>query len=71
MFNKIKDIEYGVKISLEDEGLTPDQCVKIACLSHFQVIIYERKKTQVSTTGAIGKNTVLWFEIFQIIVTLA
>ena len=38
MFNKIKDIEYGVKISLEDEGLTPDQCVKIACLSHLNNI---------------------------------
>tara|TARA_Y100001972_G_scaffold90146_1_gene110327 strand:+ start:1436 stop:2170 length:735 start_codon:yes stop_codon:yes gene_type:complete len=38
MFNKIKDIEYGVKISLEDEGLTSDQCVKIACLSHLNNI---------------------------------
>tara|TARA_Y100000389_G_scaffold197110_1_gene231085 strand:+ start:1671 stop:2405 length:735 start_codon:yes stop_codon:yes gene_type:complete len=38
MFNKIKDIEYGVKISLEDEGLTPDQCVKITCLSHLNNI---------------------------------
>lgn len=38
MFDKLKNIEYGVKISLEDEGLTLDQCIKIACLSHLNNI---------------------------------
>lgn len=38
MFNQIKDLDYGIKISLEDEGLTLDQCIKISCLSHLNNI---------------------------------
>lgn len=38
MFNKIRDLDYGIKISLEDEGLTLDQCTKISCLSHLNNI---------------------------------
>ena len=36
MFNHLENLDYEIKISLEDEGLTFDQATKIACLTHQQ-----------------------------------
>ncbi len=38
MFKHLKNLDYEIKISLEDEGLTFDQATKIACLTHQQQI---------------------------------
>ena len=37
-FEYIKELDYEIKISLEDEGLTFDQATKIACLTHQNII---------------------------------
>ena len=36
MFKHLENLDYEIKISLEDEGLTFDQATKIACLTHQQ-----------------------------------
>ena len=38
MFKHLYNLDYEIKISLEDEGLTFDQATKIACLTHQQQI---------------------------------
>ena len=38
MFKYLHNLDYEIKISLEDEGLTFDQATKIACLTHQQQI---------------------------------
>tara|TARA_R100000951_G_scaffold68060_1_gene57466 strand:- start:2064 stop:2801 length:738 start_codon:yes stop_codon:yes gene_type:complete len=38
MFKHLENLDYEIKISLEDEGLTFDQATKIACLTHQQQI---------------------------------
>jgi len=38
MFKHLHNLNYEIKISLEDEGLTFDQATKIACLTHQQQI---------------------------------
>ena len=38
MFKHLHNLDYEIKISLEDEGLTFDQATKIACLTHQQQI---------------------------------
>lgn len=38
MFKHLQNLDYEIKISLEDEGLTFDQATKIACLTHQQQI---------------------------------
>ena len=38
MFKYLHNLDYEIKISLEDEGLTFDQATEIACLTHQQQI---------------------------------
>lgn len=38
MFKHLENLDYEIKISLEDEGLTFNQATKISCLSHQQQI---------------------------------
>jgi len=38
MFKHLHNLDYEIKISLEDEGLTFNQATKIACLTHQQQI---------------------------------
>tara|TARA_R110002049_G_scaffold307707_1_gene508999 strand:- start:29 stop:769 length:741 start_codon:yes stop_codon:yes gene_type:complete len=38
MFKHLHNLDYEIKISLEDEGLTFDQATEIACLTHQQQI---------------------------------